>query len=74
MAAQADGRVTLTGAPGLPGWLQTVFGGGSRAVRDVIVDGQILVRASVPTRLDPAATCARAAEELPRLLARAGIG
>jgi cytosine/adenosine deaminase-related metal-dependent hydrolase len=50
-----------------------LFGGGSRAVRDVIVDGQVLVRNGAPTRLDIAAARAAAAEALPGLLARAGL-
>lgn len=50
-----------------------VFGGGSRAVRDVIVDGQVLVRGGRPTRFDPREVTARAAEALPGLVARAGL-
>ena len=50
-----------------------VYGGGSRAVRDVIVDGRVLVRHGVPVTLDPAAVRAYAAEVLPALVGRAGI-
>jgi 5-methylthioadenosine/S-adenosylhomocysteine deaminase len=60
-------------APGGDPATRILFGGGSRAVRDVIVDGQILVRGGVPTRFDPAAVRAEAAEALPGLLSRAGL-
>lgn len=50
-----------------------VFGGGSRAVRDVLVDGVPLVRDRIPTRLDPAEVRSRAAEAAAALAARAGI-
>jgi 5-methylthioadenosine/S-adenosylhomocysteine deaminase len=50
-----------------------VYGGGSRAVRDVIVDGRVLVRDFVPVTLDAAEVHARAAEALPGLAQRAGI-
>lgn len=60
-------------APGGDAATRILYGGGSRAVRDVIVDGQVLVRDRVPTRLDPAAVRAEAAEALPGLLFRAGL-
>ena len=60
-------------APGGDPATRIVFGGGSRAVRDVIVEGRILVRDRAPVRMDPAAVRAGAAEALPRLLARAGL-
>lgn len=67
--------VVLDGAALAPGGdpaTRIVFGGGSRAVRDVIVDGQVLVRDRRPTRMDPAEVSARASEEVPRLVVRAG--
>ncbi len=60
-------------APGGDPATRIVFGGGSRAVRDVLVDGKVLVRDRLPTRLDPAEVRARAAEAVPALTARAGI-
>ena len=63
----------LAGPGGDPA-TRIVYGGGSRAVRDVIVDGRVLVRRRVPVTLDPAAVRAYAAEVLPALAARAGIG
>jgi len=60
-------------APGGDEATRIVFGGGSRAVRDVIVDGQVLVRAGVPTRSDPREVRAAAAEALPGLASRAGL-
>ncbi|MGH7337290.1 MAG: amidohydrolase family protein, partial [Myxococcota bacterium] len=60
-------------APGGDEATRIVFGGGSRAVRDVIVDGQLLVRGSVPVRFDPAAVRAAASDAAPGLMARAGI-
>ncbi|HEV2249512.1 MAG TPA: amidohydrolase family protein [Candidatus Limnocylindria bacterium] len=62
----------LAGPGGDPA-TRIVYGGGSRAVRDVIVDGRILVRDSVPLTLDAAEVRARAAEALPALAGRAGI-
>lgn len=60
-------------APGGDEATRIVFGGGSRAVRDVIVDGQVLVRGGVPTRLDAAAVRAAAGEAVTPLISRAGI-
>lgn len=48
-----------------------LFGGGARAVRDVIVDGEILVRDGRPTRYDPAEVLAHAAEARSALAQRA---
>jgi len=62
----------LAGPAGDPA-TRIVYGGGSRAVRDVIVDGRIIVRGFVPVSLDPAEVRARAAEALPGLVARAGL-
>lgn len=60
-------------APGGDAATRIVFGGGSRAVRDVIVDGQVLVRGGIPTRLDPSEVLARAAEAARSLAARAAL-
>jgi 5-methylthioadenosine/S-adenosylhomocysteine deaminase len=62
----------LAGPAGDPA-TRIVYGGGSRAVRDVIVDGTIVVRNFAPTTLDAAEVHARAAEALPALAQRAGI-
>ncbi len=62
----------LAGPGGDPA-TRVVFGGGSRAVRDVIVDGRVLVRNGRPLMLDPAEVRARAGEALPGLVARAGL-
>jgi len=50
-----------------------VFGGGSRAVRDVIIDGRFVVRDGAPLTIDPAGTHAHAAEALPGLVERARL-
>ncbi|MFN2519453.1 MAG: amidohydrolase family protein [Candidatus Limnocylindria bacterium] len=50
-----------------------VFGGGSRAVRDVIVDGRVLVRDGVSTQWDAAEVRASAREARAELIARADI-
>jgi 5-methylthioadenosine/S-adenosylhomocysteine deaminase len=50
-----------------------VYGGGSRAVRDVIVDGKLVVRNFTSLTLDAEEVHARAAEALPALARRAGI-
>ena len=63
----------LAGPGGDPA-TRIVYGGGSRAVRDVIVDGRVLVRHGAPLTLDPEAVRAYAAEALPALVARAGLG
>ena len=62
----------LAGPAGDPA-TRIVYGGGSRAVRDVIIDGQIVVRGFVPLTLDADEVHARAAEALPALARRAGI-
>ena len=50
-----------------------MFGGGSRGVRDVLVDGTLLVRGGVPLLFDPGEVRAKAAEVLPALLGRAQV-
>ncbi|HUG05648.1 MAG TPA: amidohydrolase family protein [Candidatus Limnocylindria bacterium] len=50
-----------------------VFGGGSRGVRDVLVDGTLIVRGGAPLLFDPAEVRAKAAEALPALLGRAKV-
>lgn len=51
-----------------------VFGGGSRGVRDVLVDGTFLVRGGAPLLFDPTEVRAKAAEALPAVLERAKVG
>ncbi len=53
---------------------RVVFGGGSRGVRDVLVDGTFLVRHGAPLLFDPTEVRAKAAEVLPALLQRARVG
>jgi 5-methylthioadenosine/S-adenosylhomocysteine deaminase len=60
------------GAGGDPA-TQIVFGGGGRAVRDVLVDGTVLVRDFVPVTLDAAAVRAKGAEAQALLLRRASL-
>jgi 5-methylthioadenosine/S-adenosylhomocysteine deaminase len=62
----------LAGPAGDPA-TRIVYGGGSRAVRDVIIDGRVVVRDFEPRTLDAAEVHARAAEALPALAGRAGI-
>ncbi|HLZ47811.1 MAG TPA: amidohydrolase family protein [Candidatus Limnocylindria bacterium] len=62
----------LAGPGGDPA-TRIVYGGGSRAVRDVIVDGRVLVRNGAAVTLDADAVRAYAAEVLPDLASRAGI-
>ena len=62
----------LAGPAGDPA-TRIVYGGGSRAVRDVIIDGRLVVRNFRPLTLDAAEVRARAAEALPALVARAGL-
>ena len=62
----------LAGPAGDPA-TRIVYGGGSRAVRDVMADGRVLVRKFVPLTLDAAEVRARAAEALPALAKRAGL-
>jgi 5-methylthioadenosine/S-adenosylhomocysteine deaminase len=61
------------GGPGGDPATRILFGGGSRAVREVVVDGRILVRGGELVALDATEARARAREELPRLLERAGL-
>ena len=51
-----------------------VFGGAGRAVRDVMVDGTLIVRGGAPLLFDPAEVRAKAAEALPAVARRAGLG
>jgi 5-methylthioadenosine/S-adenosylhomocysteine deaminase len=62
----------LAGPGGDPA-TRIVYGGGSRAVRDVIVDGKVVVRNFVPLIFDAAEVRARATEALPGLAERAGL-
>jgi 5-methylthioadenosine/S-adenosylhomocysteine deaminase len=50
-----------------------VFGGGSRGVRDVLIDGTFIVRGGAPLLFDPTEVRAKAAEALPALLVRAQV-
>lgn len=60
-------------APGGDPATRIVFGGGSRAVRDVIVNGDVLVRDGRPTRYDPAEVIAVANEARAALASRAQV-
>jgi len=62
----------LAGPGGTP-VARIVFGGGSRGVRDVLVDGTFIVRGGAPLLFDPAEVRAKAAEALPALLQRAEV-
>ena len=62
----------LAGPAGDPA-TRIVFGGGSRAVRDVIIDGRFVVRDGIPLTLDPGEVRAYAAEALPGLFERARL-
>jgi 5-methylthioadenosine/S-adenosylhomocysteine deaminase len=62
----------LAGPGGTP-VARIVFGGGSRGVRDVLVDGTFIVRGGAPLLFDPAEVRAKAAEALPALLQRAQV-
>jgi cytosine/adenosine deaminase-related metal-dependent hydrolase len=63
----------LLAGPGGDPVARIVFGGGSRGVRDVLVDGTLLVRGGAPLLFDPAEVRAKAAEALPALLERAQV-
>jgi cytosine/adenosine deaminase-related metal-dependent hydrolase len=65
--------VTRLDGPGGDPASRILFGGGSRAVRHVLVDGEFLVRDGVPTKMDPNEVRAKAAEQLGPLLQRAGL-
>lgn len=52
---------------------QLVWGGASSSVRDVLVDGELVLRDRVPTRVDLAALHTEAAERSAALVRRAGI-
>lgn len=60
-------------APGGDPATRIVFGGGARAVRDVVVNGDILVREGRPTRYDPGEVIAQANEARSALTARAAV-
>jgi 5-methylthioadenosine/S-adenosylhomocysteine deaminase len=62
----------LAGPGGTP-TARIVFGGGSRGVRDVLVDGTFIVRGGTPLLFDPGEVRAKAAEALPALLERAQV-
>ena len=62
----------LAGPGGTP-VARIVFGGGSRGVRDVLVDGTFIVRGGAPLLFDPAEVRAKAAEALPAVLERAQV-
>jgi len=62
----------LAGPGGTP-IARIVFGGGSRGVRDVLVDGTFIVRGGAPLLFDPVEVRAKAAEALPALLERAQV-
>jgi 5-methylthioadenosine/S-adenosylhomocysteine deaminase len=53
--------------------LQLVWGGAAGSVRDVVVDGEVVVRDRRPTRVDVDALRAEAADRSASLLRRAGI-
>jgi 5-methylthioadenosine/S-adenosylhomocysteine deaminase len=59
--------------PGGDPTARILFGGGSRAVRHVLVDGEFLVRDGQPTKMDANDVRAKAAEQLLPLLQRAGL-
>ena len=60
-------------APGGDVPTRILFGGGSRAVRDVIVDGQVLVRHGALERMDAEEVRFADAAALPGLISRAGL-
>ncbi len=60
-------------APGGDPVTRIVFGGGSRAVRDVMVNGELLVRDGRPTRYDPGEVVAKANEARSALTTRAAV-
>ncbi len=62
----------LAGPGGDPA-TRIVFGGGGRAVRDVLVDGTVLVRDRVAVTLDAAEARAKAVEAQTALLGRAAL-
>jgi cytosine/adenosine deaminase-related metal-dependent hydrolase len=65
--------VDLLDGPGGDPAARILFGGGSRAVRHVLVDGEFLVRDGRPTKMDANEVRAKAAEQLQPLLKRAGL-
>jgi cytosine/adenosine deaminase-related metal-dependent hydrolase len=65
--------VTKLDGPGGDPAARILFGGGSRAVRHVLVDGEFLVRDGQPTKMDASEVRAKAGEQLTPLLQRAGL-
>jgi len=63
----------LTARNSLTPATRIVFGGGGRGVRDVLVDGTLLVRDGIPMTLDPADVRAKGAEAQAALLKRAAL-
>ena len=61
-------------APGLDPWSTIVYSARGTDVRTVIVDGEVLVAESRPTRFDPAEVAAEARNAAAELMARAGLG
>ena len=59
--------------PGGDAFSRIIFGGGSRAVRHVLVDGEFLVRDGAATKMDADEVRATAAEQLGPLLERAKL-
>ncbi|HET8568697.1 MAG TPA: amidohydrolase family protein [Candidatus Limnocylindria bacterium] len=59
--------------PGGDALTRILFGGGARAVRDVLVDGELLVKDGRPTRWDPAEVRAKAAEAAAAVRGRAAL-
>ena len=65
--------VTKLDGPGGDPAARILFGGGSRSVRHVLVDGEFLVRDGVATKMDANEVRAKAGEQLQPLLQRAGL-
>ena len=63
----------LLAGPGGDPATRILFGGGSRAVRDVVIDGAVVVLEGRLHAMDEREIRASAAEALPGLLARAGL-
>jgi 5-methylthioadenosine/S-adenosylhomocysteine deaminase len=64
---------TRLAGPGGDPATRVLFGGGGRAVRDVLVDGTVLVRDGIAQTLDAAEVRAKAVEAQPALLKRAAL-
>ena len=65
--------VSRLDGPGGDPAARILFGGGSRAIRHVLVDGEFLIRDGAPTKMDANEVRAKAAEQLLPLLQRAGL-